>query len=265
VKRSWIDSHVHLDTFEEAGELDAVLARAASAGVGRMVAIGGTPAANERAVRLVAAHPLSLRASVGYDRDEALKALDPVPVLRMAALPGVVAIGETGLDYHYGPETAAEQCTLFGQMLEIAAERSLPVVVHSREADDDTVAMLRDHAARFRGDRSRLGVLHCFTGSLAFARRLLDLGYHISFSGIVTFRNAADLREVARAVPEDRLLIETDAPYLAPVPHRGQRNEPAYVVQVGEMLAQLRGVEIDRVAEITVRNAAKLFTWEADA
>jgi TatD DNase family protein len=144
-------------------------------------------------------------------------------------------------------------------MLELARKYQLPVIVHSREADDDTMALLQEHVRRWCGDPGRIGVLHCFTGIVGFARKLLDMGLMISFSGIVTFKNANNLRAVARDVPEDRLLIETDTPYLAPVPHRGKSNEPAYVVHVAEILAKIRKDTIERIAHSTARNAERLF------
>lgn len=259
-----IDTHAHLDVFETEGILTEVLGRAQAAGVSRVVAIGGTPEANARALRLAAAHPGSLRATVGLDRDEIGKPVDESLLRAQAADACAVAIGETGLDYHYGPNTRTAQCELFERMLALAAETRKPVVIHSREADDDTIALLRAHAARPGIDAERLGILHCFTGAEAFARRLLDLGYFISFSGIVTFKNGADLRAISRRVPLDRLLVETDAPYLAPVPHRGKRNEPAWVVPVAEALASERGLPLQAVQDAVWANAARLFQWEPE-
>ncbi len=254
-----IDSHAHLDTFDEAGDVEAMLNRARDAGVRAVVAIGGSPEANRRTVRLAAAYPGRVFGTAGYDRDLAPR---PPPVEDAAACldqPGMVAVGETGLDYHYEPETATDQKRLFAAMLELAAERTKPVVVHSRDADDDTFAMLREYTRNWKGDPGGPGVLHCFTGNRAFARKLLDLGMMISFSGIVTFRNADSLREAAQLVPSDRTLIETDAPYLAPVPHRGKSNEPAYVVHVAETLATVRGVDVETIKRETALNTATLF------
>lgn len=255
-----VDSHLHFDAFEAEGAVDALLARARDAGVQWMIAIGGSDTANALAVRLAASHPDCLRAAVGYDRDLAAGAWRLESMASCLDAPFVVAVGETGLDYHYEPGTAPEQRRLFGAMLDLARRHRKPVVVHSREAEDDTLAMLREHAAGWGGDASAIGVVHCFTGSLPFALRLAELGYFISFSGILSFRNADTLREVARALPLDRILIETDAPYLAPVPHRGRRNEPAYVAEVARALAQARGdVGPDEAAVITARNAVRLF------
>lgn len=253
-----VDSHAHFDTFEEKGELEALLARAREAGVERMIAIGGSPDANRRACRLAAEHP-DISAAVGYDRDLAGKDPDLQDVERWAAEPGVVAIGETGLDYHYEPETRDEQIRLFADMLDLAHRRTLPVVVHSREADADTLDALKKQKMRWNGAADAVGVLHCFTGDLGFARALLDVGCYISFSGILTFRNAEDLRQVAKALPLERLLIETDAPYLAPVPYRGKTNEPAYVFQVAEWLAELQERTTEDVVDQTRRNCARLF------
>lgn len=172
----------------------------------------------------------------------------------LAANPEVIAIGETGLDYHYSADSAPLQQQSFRHHLELSKTLSKPVVVHTREAREDTLAIIRES-----GDPSIGGVLHCFTENWDMARQALALNYYISFSGIVTFKNAGELREVAMQVPLDRLLIETDAPYLAPVPYRGKKNEPKYVVEVAQCIADLRGLEIERLAEITAQNFDNLF------
>ena len=256
---TWFDSHLHFDSFVEKDRLDDLLQNAEEAGVTRITAIGGSIDANALAVRLAGEYPERIYASVGFDRDEAGKEVDGSLLRKQLTCPGVVATGETGLDYHYGSDTAADQKKLFQLNLEAAAAVGKPVVVHSREADEDTLGMLKDFTAAWSGDPSRPGVLHCYTGDIAFARHLLDLGMMISFSGILTFRNAERLREVAAFVPEDRMLIETDAPYLAPVPYRGKRNEAAYVVEVGRKLAEVRGTGEQDVAALTTRNALFLF------
>jgi TatD DNase family protein len=258
------DSHLHFDTFHEAGEVDAVLSRAREAGVTRMVAIGGTSSANRLAVDLARMHPERIAASAGYDRDEALKEPDGEDLRRLLDDPGVVAVGETGLDYHYHPDTADAQQSLFRQMLDLGHERNLPTVVHSRDADEDTLSLLGDQVARWRGEPRRVGVLHCFTGTADFARRLVEMGIMVSFSGIVTFKNAESIREAARVVPDELLLIETDAPYLAPVPHRGKRNEPAFVRHVAECLAEVRHCRPEDIAAITMSNAEHLFKRRKD-
>ncbi len=256
------DTHAHFDAFTDT-EAAEVLRRARGAGVARIVAVGGNLRANAAVLRVAAAHPEMLRAAVGIDRDGAAQAYDlPALELLIREQTGqVVAVGEIGLDYHYAPDTAAAQRGLLEAELDLARRLGLPVIVHSRDADADTVALLTAHAAAWRGDPGRIGVLHCFTEDEPFARALLALGFMISFSGIVTFRNADPLREVARRMPADRLLIETDTPYLAPVPHRGKPNEPAFLPAVAECLARVRGEAVEAVTAQTVVNAVRLFGW----
>ncbi len=247
------DSHAHFDSFVKGGTVPELLERARSNGVRRVIAIGGSPEANERACDVARAYPALVRATAGFDRDLAAQ---PPPIEELFSVvqrSEVVAVGESGLDYHYAPETAPQQRSLFAAMLELARAAHRPIVIHSRDADDDTIELLRAHLG------PEGGVLHCFTGTKEFAARLLDLGLYISFSGIVTFKKSDDLRAVAKMVPLDRLLIETDAPYLAPVPHRGKPNEPAWVLHVAETLASLRGIPLDEFAEQTSANAARLF------
>ena len=261
---AYCDSHVHFDLLVEAGSVPDVLARAKDAGVTRMLAAGNDAGGNALALRLAAEYPDVIRAAAGFGRDSATAAVDLAGLEAQirAVPPGrVVAVGEIGLDLHYSPETAEAQTRLFAQQLELARRLELPVIVHSRAAEAATLDHLAAHAQAWRGAGDRIGVLHCFTGDTAFARRLLDLGLHISFSGIVTFRTADALREVARFVPQDRLLIETDSPYLAPVPHRGQPNEPAFLPAVAERLAQVRGCAVEQIAACTSANATKLFAW----
>ena len=258
-----IDTHVHFGHLESADGVAGVLARAAAAGVRRMVAIGGNPAENARAVALAREHPDRLRAAVGFDRESASRAVSSEELAALAgAADGVVtAVGEIGLDFHYHPENKAAQLELFERQLALARERRLPVVVHVREAEAEALAALARHAAVGPGDPARLGVIHCFTGTRESAPRFLELGLYISFSGIVTFRNADPLREAARVVPADRLLIETDSPFLAPAPHRGKPNEPAFLPAVAECLARVRGCTVEEVAAVTTRNAERLFGW----
>ena len=255
----FIDTHVHFDSFRDAAGIALAVDRAAAVGVTRMIAVGGSPEGSLAAMAAAADFPASIYAAVGFDRDQAQSEWSAESFVEHLHRSGVVAVGEIGLDYYYHPETAADQKKLFGQMLELAGRHQLPVIVHSRRADDDTVALLLEHVRRWRGDPGRIGVLHCFTGSSGFAAKLLDLGLMISFSGIVTFKKADDLRAVAREVPEDRLLIETDSPYLAPVPYRGRSNEPAYVVYVAETLAKIRKDTVICIARSTSRNAEMLF------
>ncbi|WP_271408289.1 TatD family hydrolase [Pseudomonas sp. Q1-7] len=252
-----IDSHCHLDRLDLAahgGSLDAALDAARARGVSQFLCIG-VSAENAAAVKSLAERYEDVHCSVGVhpldlQPGESL-ALDWL--LGELAHPRVVAIGETGLDYHYEPEAAALQQQAFRLHLEAAKVTGKPVIVHTREARADTLALLREAAL------PQAGVLHCFTEDWDMARAALDLGFYISLSGIVTFRNADALREVARQVPADRLLVETDSPYLAPVPHRGKPNLPQYVREVAEFLADLRGVPFEVLAEQTGENYLRLF------
>ena len=255
----FIDSHVHFDSFVEKGTFPELLSHAEEAGVLEMVAIGGSSEANALSLKLAQEHPGRIFGCAGYDRDEATAGYDLSELRGFVENPLVKAVGETGLDYYYTAETATEQKKLFAENLALAAEVGKPVVVHTRDADEDTVALLRDYASAWKEDAARLGVLHCFTRDTAFARQVLDLGLMISFSGIVTFANADPLRDVVQYVPDDRLLIETDAPYLAPVPMRGQHNEPAFVVHVAKQLAELKGCSLEFIANLTATNARTLF------
>lgn len=247
------DTHAHFDDVPAATA--ASVQRALDAGVARIVAVGGSAELNAAAISAARAFPAHIRLALGFDRDQAGRETED----RLPADVPLAAIGEIGLDYHYHPETRSAQCDLFAAMLRRAAERNLPAIVHTREADDDTLRMLAEAGSPPRRADGRLGVVHCFTGGEAFARALLDAGLYLSFSGIVTFRNADALRQVARAVPAERLLIETDSPFLAPVPKRGQRNEPAFVTHVAECLASLRGISVAELADLTTRNAECLF------
>lgn len=260
----FFDTHVHFDDFVKEGSLEAVLERAEVAGVLKMIAVGGSPEANELAQTLAEAHPKRIYAAVGYDRHLAGTPIDITALRELAMKPLTIAIGETGLDYFYEPEMAKEQQRLFSQCLEIAAHFRKPVIVHTRDADDDTLGMLTDFSKHWKGDPARLGVIHCFTRDRKVAKALLDLGFYISFSGIVTFANADPLREVAKFIPDDRLLIETDAPYLAPVPHRGKRCEPAFVAATAKRLAELRCCTVESLAKTTAQNAVYLFRLEEE-
>jgi len=279
----FIDSHVHFDRFVKDGSFEEILEHAKEAQVHEMVAIGGSSEANALSLKLAQEHPGRIFGCAGYDRDEATKrraplepqnveygmssseghsdegAIDLELLKEQVADPLCKAVGETGLDYYYTAETAAEQKKLFAEHCALAVEFEKPLVVHTRDADEDTLAILRDCSSAWKGDPRRIGVLHCFTRDTGFARQVLDLGLMVSFSGIVTFLNADPLREVAKYVPDDRLLIETDSPYLAPVPMRGNRNEPAFVVHVAKQLAELRGGSVESVANLTAENARNLF------
>ncbi|AOE86291.1 TatD family hydrolase [Pseudomonas sp. TCU-HL1] len=252
-----IDSHCHLDRLDLAahgGSLDAALEAARARGVSQFLCIG-VSADNAAAVKSLAERYEDVHCSVGVHPLD----LQPGEALALDWLlgelehPRVVAIGETGLDYHYEPEAAELQQQAFRLHLDAARVTGKPVIVHTREAREDTLALLRDAAL------PQAGVLHCFTEDWDMARAALDLGFYISLSGIVTFRNADALREVARQVPADRLLVETDSPYLAPVPYRGKSNLPQYVREVAEFLAELRGVAYEEFARQTSENYLRLF------
>jgi len=252
-----IDSHCHLDRLDLAahgGSLDAALDAARAAGVGHFLCIG-VSADNAAAVKSLAERYPDVDCSVGVHPLDLEPGAEPALdwLLGELAHPKVVAIGETGLDYHYEPESAALQQASFRLHLDAARITGKPVIVHTREARADTLALLREAAL------PQAGVLHCFTEDWEMAKAALDIGFYISLSGIVTFRNAEALREVARQVPVDRLLVETDSPYLAPVPHRGKPNLPQYVREVAEYLAVLRGVSYETLAEQTSSNFKRLF------
>ena len=256
-----IDSHCHLADEVFAADLDAVVARAKMAGLERVMVI--LEAGNQKEAAQ-AAHVERLwpetRFAIGVHPHQAHQfADDPEWTAALVrdqfdSTPGARAIGEIGLDYHYDFSPRDVQHAVFRAQVRVARERKRPVVIHTREADDDTLAILREEG---RGDVQ--GVLHCFTGTPALARAGLDLGFYISLAGIITFPKAADLRETARAVPIDRLLTETDSPFLAPVPYRGKRNEPAFVARVVATLAQLHGVDEAEMARHTSANFHRLF------
>lgn len=250
----FFDTHVHFDDFVADGSLGTVLKNAAASNVRKMLAVGGSPAANALSLKLANEFPGRILGSAGYDRDLAGCENDLNALRELAQTPECVAVGETGLDYFYEPEKAGAQKKLFFQCLEIANETGRPVIVHTRDADDDTLGILTDFSNAWKHDPARIGIIHCYTRGPALAKALLDLGFMISFSGIVTFRNADPLREVAQAVPLDRMLIETDSPYLAPVPHRGKRCEPAFVADTAACLAGLLGIAVEELAEKTAQN-----------
>ena len=243
------DTHCHFERADPT-EIMAILERAKAAGVEKLMAVGGSPSLNEAAALAaeVAAEAFvapQVVCALGLDRDQ-------VGLIRTKhQAPGTqVALGEIGLDYHYSPETREAQLALFAQQLEEARRRDLPVVIHTREADDDTVALLKEIPSR--------GIIHCYTGTVDFARQFLDLGFFVSISGIVTFKPAENVRDVARFLPDDRFLIETDSPFLAPVPMRGNPNEPAFIRHTCAFIADLRGVSADDFAELTFENAERI-------
>jgi TatD DNase family protein len=263
---TFIDSHCHIDGPEYDADREEVIARARDAGVNTMLVVGtGDPhsGAFDRAVDL-AEKQEGIYAAVGVHPHDA-KLFDDAAELHLLDLARqgtrVIAWGEIGLDYHYDHSPRDVQREVFRRQLRLARERKLPVVIHSREADDDTIAILRKELTGY----GRGGVLHCFGGSLAMAQDAIELGFFISFAGNLTFKKAEDLREVARQLPLDRLLIETDCPYLTPVPFRGRRNEPAHVIETARCLAGIQGKDVEEIGRVTSENYVKLFgvRWPA--
>ncbi|WP_444890160.1 TatD family hydrolase [Microbulbifer sp. DLAB2-AA] len=252
-----VDSHCHLDRLKLDkfdGDLDAVLEFARSRGVGKFLCVG-ISLENADAVVEIASKYEDVVCSVGIhplDVESGLAGVDEL--IAMAERPKVVALGETGLDYYYSTDTKETQQQSFIAHLQAAGQVGLPVIVHTRDAREDTIQLIREY-----GNPQTAGVLHCFTESWEMAKAALDLNYYISLSGIVTFKNAEDLRDVARKLPLDRLLVETDSPYLAPIPYRGKPNVPAYVREVAEFIAELRGISYEQLAEITTENFLRLF------
>ncbi len=248
------DSHAHLDDPRLTDDLDNVLARAREAGINEIITVGTNPDNWVDAVEIARAHE-GIRATAGCHPHDASSFGDAEAdqLIEICALPEVVALGEIGLDYHYDNSPRDAQRDAFARQLEMAGQLELPVIVHCREASQDCLSILKDAGAGLRG------VAHCFSGTDGDADALLELEFHISFSGTVTFPSAAPLAEIARRIPEDRLLIETDCPYLAPQLRRGKRNEPSYVRFVAEKLAQLRNTDTTEIARVTTRNARALF------
>jgi TatD DNase family protein len=252
-----VDSHCHLDNEQFNADRDEVIARAADAGVETMVAIGtgDGPPDLEVGVRL-AEKQAPILATVGVHPHDAAKADDAIYV-RLAELlrhPKVIALGEIGLDYHYDFSPRDVQKTVFIEQMRVARDASKPIVIHTREAWDDTLALLEEHWA----PSGLPGIMHCFSGEPELAGRCLRMGFYLSFGGIVTFPKATEIQEAARIAPADRILVETDAPYLAPVPRRGKRNEPAFVVDTARKLAALRGETIEEIARVTSENFRRL-------
>jgi TatD DNase family protein len=251
-----IDSHCHLDFPDFAEDRDAVVTRARAAGVGRMVAIS-TTVARFAAVRALAERYESVFCSVGTHPHQAEEEPDVAvdTIVELARHEKCVAIGEAGLDYHYDRAPRAVAAKVFRTQIAAARASGLPLIIHARDADADIAAILKEE---MRGGEFA-AVLHCFTASRSLAETGINLGFYVSFSGVLTFRNAADLRAIASALPLDRLLIETDAPYLAPVPYRGKRNEPAYVIETARALAAAKSLEIEEIAAATTANVLRLF------
>jgi len=252
-----VDAHCHLRSGEESGGLEAVLGRARAAGVGGFVAVG-TDLEDSATVLALARSVPEVRASLGVHPHEA-KGWGPDTEARLQALleaPEALFVGETGLDWHYDLSPRDVQEEVFRAQIRLARRVNKPLMIHTREAAQATLSILSEEGASAVG-----GIIHCFSEDKPFARRALDLGFHLSFSGILTFKKAEAIQEVAAWAPGDRILVETDAPYLAPVPYRGKTNEPAYVVHVAERVAALRGLTRTQIEDLTTRNLEALCGW----
>jgi len=251
-----VDSHCHLDFPDFASEIDAVVSRARAAGIGRMVTISTRVRKHAQLLAIAERFP-DVFCSVGTHPHNAHEELDidAKALVAIAKHPKVVAIGEAGLDYHYdkSPRDAQEQG--FRQHIAAARETGLPLVIHAREADADMARILTEET----GQGAFPAVLHCYTGGRDLAFKAMDLGLYIGFTGILTFKNGQDLRDIAKDLPADRIMVETDAPYLAPLPYRGKRNEPSYVVETAKVLAATRGVSLDEITRATTENFFRLF------
>lgn len=253
-----IDSHAHIQATEFATDVAQVIQKAQEAGVEKIIVVGGAGdlSSNDAALELAQSFP-GLFATVGMHPHDA-KEVSEKELKRLMELirsPKVVAAGETGLDFYYDHSPRQVQIDLFSRFIEMARETGLPLVVHNREAEREVAELLRREG---KGDLR--GVIHCFTGDYDSAKGFLDLGFYLSFTGIITFKNADSLRDVVRRLPLDRILVETDSPYLAPVPHRGKRNEPAFVRLVAEAVAKVKGISLDQVAQATRHNTCRLFS-----
>ena len=250
-----IDSHCHIDDARYDADREAMIERARAAGIGHFVTIGCDLATSRAAVALAQQHPF-ISATVGVHPHEVKHIADGwYDELRaLAKSKGVVAYGEIGLDYHYDHSPRDVQRARFREQVRLACELKLPIVIHTREAQEDTITILKEEKA---GDIG--GVFHCFSGDTWLAKDALDLGFYLSFSGVVTFQNATMLRDIVKTVPLDRILVETDAPYLTPAPNRGKRNEPAFVRHVADKIAELHGLSVQAVEDATTQNTKRLF------
>jgi TatD DNase family protein len=252
----WVDSHCHLDFPDFAGELPAILARARANGVTRFLTIGTHLSKHTQVVRVAEAHDDVWCTTGLHPHEAAAEMIDgPEALIENARHPKVAGIGETGLDYYYEHSPRREQEVAFRHHITAARETQLPLIVHTRDADPETIEILRDEWRKGPFP----GLIHCFTSGQALADAALEMGFYISVSGIATFKTAEPIRQVLRSVPADRLLVETDAPYLAPIPHRGKRNEPSFVVHTGAMLAGLKGMTPAEMAQQTRDNFHRLF------
>ncbi len=251
------DSHCHLDDRQFEADREAVIERALAAGIQTMLAVGSGdgPPDLEAGIRLAESHP-AIYATVGIHPHEAQKACGAV-LRRLEELcehPRVVALGEIGLDYHYNFSPRQTQQAVFAEQLRIARDAGLPVVIHTREAWPDTLRLIEQH---WKGARQG-GIMHCFSGGPDQARQAVEMGFHVSFAGVVTFPRAVEVQQAAMVVPLERILIETDAPYLAPVPYRGKRNEPAFIVHTARKLAELRGEAVEVLSAAASANFHRL-------
>jgi TatD DNase family protein len=249
------DTHVHLNAEQFNEDLEEVISRAKEAGVGKMVVVGFDRPTIEKAMELVE-HYDFLYASVGWHPVDAIDMTDEdlAWIEELSSHPKVVALGEMGLDYHWDKSPKDVQKEVFRKQIHLAKKVKLPIIIHNREATQDIVDILREEGAEEVG-----GIMHCFSGSPEIAQECVDMNFYISLGGPVTFKNAKKPKEVAKEIPLERLLIETDCPYLAPHPNRGKRNEPAYVKLVAEQIAELKGISLEEVEKITTENANKLF------
>jgi TatD DNase family protein len=252
-----IDSHAHIQGKEYDGEVETVIQRARELGIESIIAVGGAGdmSSNTDAIVLADSFP-NVYATVGMHPHDAKDVTDEQlgQLKELTSHPRVVAVGETGLDYYYNHSPSDVQRRVFNQFIRMARETGLPIVVHERDAAQEAAELL---CAEDAGKLS--GVIHCFTGNYEAACSYLDLGFYLSFTGIITFKNAGALRDVVRKVPLERMLVETDSPYLTPVPHRGKRNEPAYVRFVAETIASVKGISLEEVARVTTTNGRTLF------
>ncbi len=255
-----IDTHCHLDFPDFAEDIEAYVARAEAAGVSRMVTIS-TRVARFATYAALAERLASVWCTVGTHPHGAREELDvtAAQLVELSRHPRCVAIGEAGLDYHYDKSPREAQAQGLLTHIDAARQTQLPLVIHSREADEDMAAILRQEM----GKGAFPAILHCFTAGEMLARTGVELGLYVSFSGILTFKTSEALRAIAREIPAERLLVETDAPYLAPTPYRGKRNEPSYVVETAKVLADVKGVSFDEIARITSENARRCY-WKMD-
>ncbi len=253
-----VDSHCHLDDDDFSDEgVPEIISRAQSAGVGHFLTICTRIVEFDRILKTANISPL-IHCTVGthphHAEEPAELNVTADEIVKYTENPKVAGIGETGLDYHYNNSPAADQQKVFATHIEAGLKADLPVIVHTREANDDTVRVIRDAG----GGKSK-GVMHCFSGDVNFAKASLDLGYYLSFSGIITFKKADEIRAAVKYAPMERILVETDAPWLAPVPHRGKRNEPSYVALTAQAVAQIKNISVEEVAKKTTENFFSLF------